>query len=76
MEKEFLYVDKTELIWKAYGFEALFLIANRRMGKTFTLSTILAIFGNDEKWWEKFASKTWIYKNRPKSLEFGMKGVI
>ena len=76
MEKKLLYVDKTELIWKAYNYETLFLIANRRMGKTFTLSTILAIFSNDENWWRENASKTWIYQNRPKGLKFGMKGVI
>ena len=44
MEQRQIYVDKTEIIWKALRFAALYITLNRRMGKTFTLDVIEAIY--------------------------------
>jgi hypothetical protein len=46
------------------------------MGKTFTLSVIRAMCEKDKVWWEKYASDTWIYNNKPHNFEFAERGVI
>ena len=57
MEANLIFVDKTKIIWNTLRVSgSLFLIANRRMGKTLTLNIIDAIFSKNEAWWQKHAS--------------------
>lgn len=47
MEEKKIYVDKTEIVWRLIKHKAIYLIGNRRMGKTLTLSMIKAIYSLD-----------------------------
>lgn len=55
IEANFIYVDKTDLIYKIVQLKAAFIInSERRTGKTLLLSTIKAMFEETAEWWHKF----------------------
>lgn len=69
MEKKYIYVDKTEILYKIFQncqHGNLFrLTAPRRFGKSLLLSTIRCMFSQDENWWQKYGSDLWVTKSHP-----------
>ena len=66
MEKNYIYVDKTSLIYEIAQEPTAFIInAERRTGKTLLLSTIQAIFKEPKSWWEEHCKNLKIWQVDP-----------
>ena len=66
MEKNFVYVDKTDIIYKIVNLDTAFIInSERRTGKTLLLSTIKAIFEQKVEWWQQYGANLKIMKLNP-----------
>jgi hypothetical protein len=70
LEKNFVYVDKTDIIHKICDLESAFIInAERRTGKTLLLSTIKAIFQESTEWWHQYGKNLKIVRLNPKFFD-------
>ncbi len=66
MEKNYIYVDKTALIYEIAQEPTAFIInSERRTGKTLLLSTIQAIFVEPKSWWEEHGKDLKIWQLDP-----------
>ena len=66
MERKYIYVDKTDMIYAVIQDPSAFIInSERRTGKTLLLSTIKAMFEQNEEWWQRYGSDLKIMKLNP-----------
>jgi len=57
IEANFIYVDKTDLLYEIASLKTAFIInAERRTGKTLLLSTIKAMFQQKSEWWQQYGA--------------------
>lgn len=65
-EKNYIYVDKTDLIYEIVKLNTAFIMnAERRTGKTLLLSTIKTIFQEPKSWWEEYGKNLKILQLDP-----------
>ena len=66
IENNFVYVDKTHLLYDIVKLKTAFIInGERRTGKTMLLSTIKAIFEEPKSWWEEHGKNLKIWQLDP-----------
>ena len=69
IERNLVYVDKTDLFYKITGETAFIINGERRTGKTLLLSTIRTIFGEEKRWWEDHGRNLKIWQLAPKFFD-------
>ena len=70
MEKNIIYVDKSEKIFKILDLDAAILLSPRRFGKTIFLSTIKCFYEKNLAWWLTFAPDLWITNHMKKTIKY------
>ena len=66
IEANFIYIDKTDLLYEIASLKTAFIInAERRTGKTLLLSSIKAIFEQPKSWWEEYGKNLKIWQLDP-----------